>query len=164
MWIPFTEATTHNSCIYVLPFPHDPAVQSFMRQEDVATIHQQEQTIFLGNMRALPAPAGSVVGWTPYILHWGSQSTDWATHPRISVGIYYHAADSVRKSTVPFDEGGRRNIELHDPDFQLDFKNRLAIIANILGIYVQSGHMDSEPGFSPAIVEFWKRWKTHKIS
>jgi hypothetical protein len=161
MWIPFTDADTHNSCIYVLPFPHDPAVQSFLRGENVATMIHYENQIFLPNVRALPARAGSVVGWTPYILHWGSQSTDWATQPRISVGIYYHAADTA-KVTVPFDDKGRRNIDLHNSDFQLELKDRLTMIANIVAIYIGSGHMSCEPGFSPAVTEFCQRWRRSK--
>ena len=162
MWIPFTDADTHNSCIYVLPFPHDPAMQSFMRKESVAALQQQGTLTNLANVRALPARAGSVVGWTPYIRHWGSESTDWAIHPRISVGIYYHAADAIMKVAIPFDDEGRSYINLHDPDFRLDFKDRLAIIANIIAVYIRSGHLKSEPGFSPAVIEFCKRWRRKK--
>jgi hypothetical protein len=158
IWIPFTDATTHNSCIYVLPYPHDPVVQSFLRKEDMATMQQHAQRMNLTAARALPAQAGSVLGWSSHVLHWGSQSTDWATHPRVSVGIYYEAADGPRIG-VPFDDAGRRYIDMHDPGFRLDFQDRLAIIANILAIYIENSQMVNEQYFSPAVAEFCQRWK-----
>jgi hypothetical protein len=158
IWIPLTDATTHNSCIYVLPFPEDPAIQSFLQKESVVAIQQHAQLTNWSNVRALPAQAGSVLGWNPYIMHWGSQSTDWATHARVSVGIYYEAADAPMAGR-PFDLAGRRYINLHDTDFQLSFENRLTIIANILATYVASGQMVNEPNYSPAVKEFCQRWK-----
>lgn len=163
IWIPLTDATTHNSCIYVLPFPQDPAIQSFLRKESMEKIHQHAQLTNWTNIRALPAQAGSVLGWNPYILHWGSQSTDWATHARVSIGIYYEAADSPMVG-YPFDNEGRRYVNLRDRDCRLSFEDRLRIIANILARYGNKGQgnkgqMDNEPNFSWAVNEFSKRWK-----
>jgi hypothetical protein len=153
-----TDATPHNSCIYVLPFPHDPAIKAFLNNEIPMVIQQQANLTNWSNIRALPARAGSVLGWTPYILHWGSSSTDWATHARVSIGIYYEAADSPMIGR-PFDINGRRYINQHDTDFQISFEDRLTIIANILSIYIRSGHMVSEPNFSIAVNDFCQRWK-----
>jgi len=71
IWIPLTDVTTHNSCIYVLPFPHDPGLQAFLRRESPADIQQRGMTTRVSDMRALPARAGSLLGWSPYIVHWG---------------------------------------------------------------------------------------------
>jgi hypothetical protein len=157
VWTPLTDATTHNSCIYVLPFPHDPAIQSFLRKESMAQIQQHAQTTDWTNVRALPAQAGSLLGWNPYIAHWGSRSTEWATHPRISLGIYYEAADSPQVGR-PFDSEGRRYIDVHNPDFRFGFEHRLAIIANLMAIYAHRGQMVNEPNFSPAVIDFCQRW------
>jgi len=68
----------------------------------------------------------------------------------------------IRKVSVPFDDEGRNYINLHDADFRLNLKDRLAIIANIIATYLESGHMKSEPGFSPAVIKFSKRWRRKK--
>ena len=162
VWIPLTDATTHNSCIYVLPFPHDPAIQSFLRKESMAQIQQHSQSTDWTNVRALPAQAGSLLGWNPYIVHWGSRSTEWAMHPRISLATYYEAADSPTTGR-PFDPEGRRFINVHDPDCRLSFGNRLTIIANLLAIYVDKGQMVNEPNFSTAVTDFCQRWKNRNI-
>jgi hypothetical protein len=162
IWIPLTDATTHNSCIYVLPFPHDPAIQSFLRKENMAAIQQQGQLTNWTDIRALPAQAGSVLGWNPYIVHWGSQSTDWATHARVSIGIYYEGADAPAVGR-PYNAAGQRYIKLHDANFPITFEERLAIIANILETYINSGQMANEPNFSPSVIEFCQRWKRQKI-
>jgi hypothetical protein len=160
IWIPLTDATTHNSCIYVLPFPHDPAIQSFLQKQSMQTIQQQAQLTNWTNVRALPAQAGSVLGWSPYIIHWGSQSTEWATQARVSLGIYYESADSPMVGR-PFDSEGRRYIGLHDEDFRISFEDRLRIIANILAIYGEGVQMANEPNYSPAVITFSQRWRHH---
>jgi ectoine hydroxylase-related dioxygenase (phytanoyl-CoA dioxygenase family) len=158
IWIPLTDATTHNSCIYVLPFPQDPAMQSFLRKQSLETIQQQAQLTNWTNIRALPAQAGSVLGWSAYIIHWGSQSTDWATHARVSLGIYYETADAPMVGR-PFDPEGRRYINLHDRDFRISFEDRLRIIANIFAIYGDGPQIANEPNFSTAVNDFCQRWK-----
>jgi hypothetical protein len=142
----------------VLPFPQDPAVQSFLRKQSLETIQQQAQLTNWTNIRALPAQAGSVLGWSAYIIHWGSQSTDWATHARVSMGIYYETADAPMVGR-PFDPEGRRYINLHDRDFRISFQDRLRIIANIFAIYGNGPQMANEPNFSPAVNDFCQRWK-----
>lgn len=158
IWIPLTDANTHNSCIYVLPFPHDPAIQSFMRKENPAEIQRQAQFTNWSNVRALPAKAGSVLGWTPYIAHWGSQSTEWATHPRVSIAIYSEAADAPLGDRPPQLEM-LRHINLHDRGLRIGFEDRLKVIANIISVYIDNGQMNTEPNYSPAVNEFCRRWK-----
>jgi len=76
----------------------------------------------------------------------------------VSIGIYYESADAAMVGH-PFDAQGRRFINTHNPDLRLSFEDRLTIIANILSIYIDSGHMGSEPNFTPAVKEFCQRWK-----
>ena len=158
VWVPLTDATPHNSCIYVLPFTQDPCVMAYLKHASPEEIERQKKHTNMFNVRALPAAAGSLLGWSPYIAHWGSISTKWADEARVSVGIYYQSAD-VKSIGRLFDATGRRHIETADSDFRLDFENRMTIIANILTNYIDSGHMSTERNYSPAVRQFWERWK-----
>lgn len=62
LWVALTDATTDNGCIHVLPAPLD--VQYQNPQASCEVLHVQ-------CVRALPAPAGTVLGWTHALLHWG---------------------------------------------------------------------------------------------
>jgi hypothetical protein len=115
IWIPFTDATPLNSCIYVLPLSRDPNYPGNIRAMNVDRLQ---------DIRALTAGAGSILGWNQYLLHWGSRSSRRAVQPRISLGIYFQSGD------VPaFDSLAR---ELTGP---LAFEQRLAYIGRALARY-----------------------------
>jgi hypothetical protein len=115
VWIPFTDATPLSSCIYALPLSRDPNYPGNVRAQTVDRLQ---------DVRALPAAAGSILGWNQYLLHWGSRSSRQAEQPRISWGIYFQSGD------VPlFDPTAR---ELRGP---LSFEVRLAYIAAALQRY-----------------------------
>ncbi|HYA20272.1 MAG TPA: phytanoyl-CoA dioxygenase family protein [Burkholderiales bacterium] len=159
VWIPFTDATTHNSCIYVLPRPYDPVFQGYLRGESSAAMQALGQQTDISNFRALPARAGSLLGWVPYLLHWGSRSTEWATHPRISIGIYYISADQPLLART-FDASGRKHIDFKSGEAcALTLANRLTIIANILDTYRANGQMVHEPNFTEAAAAFCDKWR-----
>jgi hypothetical protein len=82
IWIPFTDATPENGCVYVLP-----------TSRDVSLPHHPEDTAITEarSVRALPALAGSVLGWNMHVLHWGGSCDVDARVPRVSVGIYFEA-------------------------------------------------------------------------
>jgi hypothetical protein len=82
VWIPFTDATPLNGCMYLLPLPSDP---NFPDRPDVF------EPSSLQNVRALPAQAGSVLAWNQYVLHSGGTASKWADGPRMSTGIYVQA-------------------------------------------------------------------------
>ena len=88
VWIPITDATTLNSCIHVIPTSLDPT-------NDVAYRDLSERThISLGdvqNVRALPAKAGSILCWSPRLLHWGGRSSRYADAPRLSFAAYFQS-------------------------------------------------------------------------
>ncbi|ETX07275.1 MAG: hypothetical protein ETSY2_12105 [Candidatus Entotheonella gemina] len=117
VWIPFSDATPLNSCIYVLPNHLDPNYPDNLRPY---TVPQHA----LQAIRALPAPAGSVLGWNQYLLHWGSSSSTWATQPRISIGIYFQSGD-VDPYELPV-------IDLQAP---LSLNDRLGIIGHMIVKY-----------------------------
>jgi hypothetical protein len=115
VWLPLTDATPSNSCIYVLPLSRDP---NYPVPRNVPI------DASLQDIRALPAAAGSILGWNQHILHWGSRSCPEARHPRISWAMYFQSAD------VPdFDPLARR---LSGP---LSFELRLGYIGAALAIY-----------------------------
>jgi tetratricopeptide (TPR) repeat protein len=80
VWIPLTNATVENGCIYVLPINYD---RNFPDHLEVSTIADPQ------SIRALPAERGSVLGWTESILHWGSRSSPRADAPRVSISFSF---------------------------------------------------------------------------
>jgi hypothetical protein len=88
VWIPLTDATTLNSCMYVLPGHLDPLYPDRASQFEVG-----DPRDLLQNIRALPAKAGSILCWNTSLLHWGSRSSQQATHPRLSFGVYFQSRE-----------------------------------------------------------------------
>lgn len=133
LWIPLTDATPLNSCMYVLPTHLDPNYPDNIDKQTVE--HDQLQCV-----RALPAKAGSVLGWNSYVIHWGGQSSQWAEEPRISIGIYYQS-----KEIEPFDHLAM--------DFPCDvpFEFRLGIIGRSLLMY-NNNKLSSNLRFSSALL------------
>lgn len=118
VWIPLTDAAPDNSCIYVLPTSRDPQLPHHPERQEVPTAS-------LADVRALPARAGSLLGWNQRLLHWGSRSSPWATAPRVALGAYVQRADAppvdpleIRPGPVPFAVRlaaiGRAALRYHD--------------------------------------------------
>ncbi len=103
IWIPLTEATPRNSCMYVLPANCDP---------NYTTGGTPDMEQHLADIRALPAQAGSALGWTQALLHWGSGSHPRETQPRISMALEFQSAN-----TPPFNQPLTPSNEI--PSFEL---------------------------------------------
>lgn len=84
IWIPLTDATPLNGCMYLLPANRDP---------DYLNPGQREHDIPLQSIRALPAKAGSVLLWNQNVYHWGSRGCARAQTPRISIACEFQRAD-----------------------------------------------------------------------
>ena len=101
LWIPLTDASPTNGCIYLVPADWDEHYPAGPARS--ITDYQ--------SIRALPAKAGDVLAWNQAVLHWGARSADDNTQPRISIAI------EAQKTTIePF-----RDILLnpnHVPTFQ----------------------------------------------
>jgi hypothetical protein len=110
VWVPLTEATTLNSCMYLVPKHLDPqyGVEGTTRPQ-----------FGLTDIRALPAAAGSVLCWTQAVLHWGGRSVERAPHPRISLSIEFQRAD-----VPPLSAG----MPVLDPRVLPSFRQRLQMI------------------------------------
>jgi hypothetical protein len=101
-WIPLSEATPLNSCMYLVPAHADPTY---------GTPHENEWRFELPAIRALPAKPGEVLVWNQAVLHWGSRTSHRATESRISMAFEFQASDSTPFNTpilprgkwVPFD-------------------------------------------------------------
>jgi hypothetical protein len=101
IWVPLTDATPLNGCIYVVPADRDPTYN---------TEAEQDLRFQLSDIRALPARAGAVLGWTQALIHWGARSAPPAAGrpatPRISVACEFQRAD-VAPFTEPLLDAAR---------------------------------------------------------
>lgn len=100
VWIPLTDATLDNGCMYVVPkdFAYGRRVPKTERLRS-GTVTSEYCLELLHSCRALPAAAGSVLGWDPQTIHWGSKCQE-PSQPRISIGCEF-----VSKGVVPKPHG-----------------------------------------------------------
>ena len=68
--------------MYVVPAPWDPQYPNPRASAEV---------MFVQAIRALPAAAGAVLGWTSRLLHWGAMARP-GSAPRISLSFEYQDA------------------------------------------------------------------------
>ena len=80
VWVPFVDATPLNSCIYVLPINRDPTYN---------TPEEHSWKINIASVRALPGGPGDYFAWNQALLHWGSETSRYAPHPRISMALEF---------------------------------------------------------------------------
>lgn len=112
VWLPFTEATPLNSCIYVLPAHLDPRFERRVWDgEDNIVVYEPQ------NIRALPASAGSLLAWNQGLLHWGGRASRLAKSPRTSAAFEFQRGDKPAF-----------NSPLLDPEVMPPFSLRLGLI------------------------------------
>jgi hypothetical protein len=92
IWIPLTSATLDNGCIYLIPGSRLPSnfARQFLRRRSYSKI---ETVTMLQAMKAMPASAGSMLGWHFGIVHWGAVAGD-SPQPRVSVAYEFIAGGS----------------------------------------------------------------------
>jgi len=83
VWLPLTDATTQNGCMYVIPANRD---------SSYAAGTFDPSRLDLQNIVALPAQAGSVLIWNQAVMHWGARTLNRATAPRISIAFEFQMA------------------------------------------------------------------------
>ena len=86
LWIPLSDATLDNGCMYVVPRHRLPP--SLANPGPDASIGWRDVRAALQSATALPATAGSVLGWHFDVMHWGSRSLR-PSHPRISMAVEF---------------------------------------------------------------------------
>lgn len=127
LWVALTDATLRNGCIHVAPACWDYEYRNPGARDHLASIQ---------HIRALPAAAGTVLGWTHALLHWGTAAAA-GEPPRISVAF----------------EFVRAGVESTDDAFPVDLfpglADRCAIIGHQIAKYQ---HMHALPSASVAPV------------
>ncbi len=125
LWIPLSEATLDNGCMYVIPTSCRPTIGA--RFDSLGGVTRDELETLLQSARALPAEAGSVMGWHGQVVHWGSTANGRSTHPRISLALEFQNAELAEDSSTL----------LMDPDAPLpSFRQRLLLIAAQIKMYL----------------------------
>ncbi|WP_341703392.1 phytanoyl-CoA dioxygenase family protein [Ferrovibrio sp.] len=118
MWVPLTEASPLNGCMYILPANRDPVY---------GTADEAVQRIDFPAVRALPGLPGDFFIWNQAVLHWGAQSSPFAERPRMSMALEFQRGD-----IAPFNEPLLGTMPL------LSFENRLRLVAKQI---LQYAHM-----------------------
>jgi len=80
LWVPLSEATVDNGCMNVIPRQFECFYEEVPDDPD---------SISPEHARALPACAGSVLGWPQDLVHWGGGVTDQATESRLSLSLEF---------------------------------------------------------------------------
>ena len=112
VWVPFTDATPLNGCIYMLPAHLDPR----FKQRDWGG-EGNNHVNAPQDIRALPSTAGSMMAWNQGVLHWGGRASRLAQGPRSSAAFEFQRGDKA-----PF------NRPLLDPKRTPPFQQRLGLV------------------------------------
>lgn len=91
LWIPLTEATPLNGCMYIVPANLDPVYGTAQDTDN--------KRVDYPSIRALPAKPGDYLCWNQAVLHWGAQSSPFGGAPRMSMALEFQRADEA-----PFNE------------------------------------------------------------
>ena len=124
IWLPLTDATPANGCMYMVPASQDPNYPEHLQSTEV---------INLQSVRALPAPAGSILGWNQNVLHWGGCSSSKAIFPRISIAWEFQRKDIPEPRS-----------SLLSPTSLLTFPQRLSLIGQQIAQYQQIYNLPEE--------------------
>jgi hypothetical protein len=98
VWMPFSDATPLNGCIYMLPAHLDERFKRRVWDGEDNIIVKAPQDI-----RAVPAPAGSLLAWNQAVLHWGGRASRLAAAPRCSAAFEYQRGDKPAFNTPLLD-------------------------------------------------------------
>ena len=80
LWVPLTDATIDNGCMHVLPRPMEARYDPPLDDPD---------RIDFSHGKALPAKAGSLLGWPQDLFHWSGRATGRARIPRMSLSLEF---------------------------------------------------------------------------
>jgi hypothetical protein len=93
VWTALTDATLDNGCMYVVPKNRTPRDLT-LHWESWRMLSMEDVQILLQNATPLPARAGSVLGWTSDVVHWGGVVRRTRT-PRVSLSFEFVSADDM---------------------------------------------------------------------
>jgi hypothetical protein len=165
VWIPLNDATLDNGCMYVVPrefdtdFANPDNNHAHMNPAKEVMRGQSSKIHFpLHGVRALPAPAGSLIAWYGNTIHWGSSCSRYAKVPRKSIALTFRRADmNVGASDVLAPADARM---VHQPSPPITMAQacdmtpamRLALISRSLLLYNQ-WHALADDAVPPLIFE-----------
>lgn len=133
IWIPLTEATTLNGCMYVIPKHRDNCY---------GQIDKDNLVLDLPDIRALPAIPGDSLVWTHDLTHWGSRTSEMAKGPRLSMSIEFQRHDEPPLSNFVI-----------RPEQGLTFERKLALIGHAV-VHYQHMH-----GLNGDLITAARRWQ-----
>lgn len=88
VWIPLTDASIGNGCMYVIA--QDCMPPSLPDKfSSWTSVSRNELIELLHNVTPLPAARGSVLGWNFRLIHWGGRAMDPTSGPRMSVAVEF---------------------------------------------------------------------------
>jgi hypothetical protein len=133
IWIPLTQATPLNGCMYVVP-----------KHLDSNYGKRAAEGIKCGmtDIRAVPAVPGDALIWTHDLLHWGSRTSALSTAPRMSMSIEFQRMDEPAFSNFVI-----------QPDRILTFDQKLCLIGRAIAAYQHMHQLDE--GLTSAA----RRWR-----
>ncbi len=143
VWLPLTNTSPLNGCMYVLPAHLDRDLQA-------PTMPENGEYHFSGdalqNIRALPATAGSLLAWNQSLLHWGSRASQLGANPRCSIALQFQRGDRP-----PFEQ------PLLDPHALLSFQERIGLIGHLIRIFSHFLTLTPEMRCLGSALD-WKYW------
>jgi hypothetical protein len=148
VWIPLTDATPLNGCMYVLPARFDPDLHT-------PSVSAKNEFFFAGenvqNIRALPATAGSLLAWNQSLVHWGSRASDLGAEPRCSIALQFQRGD------IPPLESALRN-----PHTLPSLHERIGLIGRLITVFSGFLAFPPEVRLLARALE-WKYWRRSEV-
>ena len=128
VWLALSDATLENGCMYVVRRTAETEKIADCFLEDGKSFQQDDLVKALQYAKALPASAGSYIGWGANVLHWGSVSSDLGPR-RLSVSVEFASPHpNPPREELPLVEAG--------PTASLpSFEMRLHLIAKAIRSY-----------------------------
>lgn len=84
VWIPITESTPENGCIYLVPAHLDNGYRA---------PRGSQPDFDYASIRALPRKPGDFLAWNQNVLHWGARSSPRAKNTRMSMALEFQRGD-----------------------------------------------------------------------
>ncbi len=142
IWLPLTHATPLNGCMYLLPAQWDDTFKQRVWPPTLKTVLEGRQ---LQNIRALPAPPGSLLAWNQALLHWGGRASSMGTEPRCSISLEFQRGDTPAMSTP-----------LIHPGDILPFHARLGLVGRLFRAYAPFHRVNAPDLVALAAALEWK--------
>lgn len=87
LWIPLGDATLDNGCMYIVPKHRLPEGTADVFANDMSRVSPATWRAMLQATKAMPAPAGALMGWDFQVIHWSSLASGRASTPRVSLAV-----------------------------------------------------------------------------